>query len=198
MADRSTRPAPTDRRTQRTRNALRGALLALMHEVGWDEIDVRRICARADVGRSTFYNHFTSKDDLLSGSFDDLRRRLREGARAGSRHDAGAAAPSPRQGRPRLVFALGLMEHAWENRRLFRTLIGRRSGHAVHERFKQMVVALVDDDLADIPAGVPRDATVRWTAGALFELLIWWMEARNPVPPEQLLAMLQRLAPARA
>ena len=180
-------PAATDRRTQRTRTALREALLALMHEQGWDEIDVRQICERANVGRSTFYTHFTSKDDLLSGGFDDLRRMLQQAARS---TDA-ASAKGRRQ--PRLSFALGLMEHAWENRRVFRMLIGRRSGYAVHQRFKQMLLALVDDELTDWAEDVPRDAAVRWTAGALFELLTWWMETRSPMPPAELHAMLERL-----
>ena len=88
----------------------------------------------------------------------------------------------------------GLIAHACENRKLFRTLIGRRSGHVVHQRFKQMLVALVDEQLALAPAGVPRAAAVRWIAGALFELLCWWAESRSPATPQELLEMFRRLA----
>ncbi|HLA33291.1 MAG TPA: helix-turn-helix domain-containing protein, partial [Rhodocyclaceae bacterium] len=75
------RIASTDRRVQRTRNALREALVELMMERTWDEIGVQDICERANIGRSTFYMHFSSKDEWQQGAFDDLRREIR------ARHD---------------------------------------------------------------------------------------------------------------
>src|SRR5882762_8220495 len=76
-------PAPKaaafDRRVARTRKALQHALLALMLKKGYDAITVEEICAEADVGRSTFYAHFTGKDDLKRcGLEDHLRKMLLE------------------------------------------------------------------------------------------------------------------------
>lgn len=59
------RPAE-DRRITRTKRALRGALIALMEERGLDAITVNDLCARADINRGTFYNHYRDKDDLLA------------------------------------------------------------------------------------------------------------------------------------
>ena len=178
-----------DRRSARTRESLRRALLVLMSERGWDAVGVQEICERANVGRSTFYTHFQNKDELLSGSFDDLRLALLASARPAaqpSRAKAGSASD--------MAFVLGLIEHAFENRKLFRTLIGRRSGYVVHQRFKQMLVALVYAQMTQVPAGVPRAAAARWTAGALFELLSWWVEQRSPATPQELLEMFRRLS----
>jgi AcrR family transcriptional regulator len=177
-----------DRRTARTRAALRQALLALMSERGWDVIGVHQICERANVGRSTFYTHFQNKDELLSGGFDDLRRALQGSTRTPP------SAPRAERSAADMPFVLGLIEHVCENRKLFRTLIGRRSGYVVHQRFKQTLVALVEDELTQVPAGVPRAAAARWTAGALFELLSWWVEARSPATPQELLEMFRRLS----
>lgn len=190
MVSRNTSKPAEDRRTLRTRLALRDALLALMGERGWDDIGVQEICERANIGRSTFYTHFQNKDELLSGSFDDLRRGL---LAASARPPAPPARASATSGAD-LPFVFGLIEHAYENRRLFRTLIGRRSGHVVHQRFKQMLAALVDEQLAQVPPGVPRAAAVRWTAGALFELLCWWVESRSPATPQELLEVFRRLS----
>lgn len=178
-----------DRRTARTRAALRHALLALMSERGWDAIGVQEICERANVGRSTFYTHFRNKDELLSGGFDDLRQALR-GTPAGGAARSSAAGG----GVTDMPFVPGLIEHACENRKLFRTLIGRRSGYVVHQRFKQMLVALVEEQLQAVPPDVPRAAAARWTAGALFELLSWWVESRSPATPKDLLEMARRLS----
>lgn len=61
-------PEKKDRRTRRTRQLLRSALLALLKEKRYEEISVQDIIERADVARSTFYMHYLDKDDLLTGS----------------------------------------------------------------------------------------------------------------------------------
>jgi AcrR family transcriptional regulator len=181
-----TKPSPDDRRTQRTRVALRQALLELMHEGSWDDIDVQNICERANIGRSTFYTHFANKDALLSGSFDDLRQGLRKAHAAKPSGPAGGPAPL-------LKFVRGLMEHGYENRRLFRTLVGRRSGYLVHQRFREAIVKMVDDDLVMASPDIPRPAAVRWIAAALFELMTWWLESRSPMPVEELHQLFEKM-----
>ena len=54
-----------DRRIQKTEALLRDALAALVREKPYDDIVVKEILARANVGRSTFYTHFRDKDELL-------------------------------------------------------------------------------------------------------------------------------------
>ncbi|EHK58261.1 TetR/AcrR family transcriptional regulator [Allomesorhizobium alhagi] len=54
-----------DRRVARTRTALYDALVALIRRKDYDLITVQDILEEANVGRATFYAHFTSKDDLL-------------------------------------------------------------------------------------------------------------------------------------
>src|SRR5512145_1813977 len=62
-----------DRRVRRTKDMLRGALLALIKEKGYERITVQEIIDRADVGRSTFYAHFRDKEDLLVYGLEELR-----------------------------------------------------------------------------------------------------------------------------
>jgi AcrR family transcriptional regulator len=62
-----------DRRIQRTRRLLQDALVGLILEKGYEAITVQDILDRANVGRSTFYEHFYDKDDLLLSSFEFLR-----------------------------------------------------------------------------------------------------------------------------
>jgi AcrR family transcriptional regulator len=160
-------PKAEDRRVQRTRRALSEALIGLILERGWDAVSVQHVCDRANIGRSTFYTHFADKEELLIGGLDDLRRGLRQMASMD-------AAERP------LGFVRGLIEHAEEQRRLFRAVIGKRSGHVIQQRFRQMLIDLVHEDMAQtIAAGPPLDAAARYVAGALMELLIWWLDTRN-------------------
>src|ERR1043165_118966 len=55
----------TDRRIQRTRDLLQRALIELINERGYDTITIQHIVDRANIGRTTFYKHYNSKDELF-------------------------------------------------------------------------------------------------------------------------------------
>ena len=55
-----------DRRAVRTRQALHQELIRLILDRDYDEITVADITESANVGRSTFYAHFTDKDDFVA------------------------------------------------------------------------------------------------------------------------------------
>ncbi|MDF3839868.1 helix-turn-helix domain containing protein [Cupriavidus basilensis] len=149
---------------------MRDALLSLLVEKGWDELSVQDICARADIGRSTFYLHFPSKEELLIGSLDDLRNVLKSTCAS---TDTKAKVVQP------LAFVRGLLAHIYEQRRLCRSVFGRRSAHAVQVRFRGMVAKLIAENLAVVaPAGWKRDAATSYLAGALVDLLSWWIDSR--------------------
>ena len=61
-----------DRRKQKTQEAIFTAFFALLAEQQFGHISVEEITAKANVGRSTFYHHFDSKDDLLSAVCKDV------------------------------------------------------------------------------------------------------------------------------
>jgi AcrR family transcriptional regulator len=65
-----------NRRSQRTRAALRSAFSALVLSRGYEAVAVRDIIRRAGVGRSTFYLHYRGKESLLSDSLEHPCRGL--------------------------------------------------------------------------------------------------------------------------
>jgi AcrR family transcriptional regulator len=173
-----------DRRVQRTQRSLHEAMLSLLLERSWDEITVQDICERADVGRSTFYTRYESKEQLLASGLDNLRAMLQERVR-------GAGAPKPHP----MAFVRGLIEHAYEQRQLFRTIVGRRSAHLVHLRFKEMVLRLVKDEFAPHGGSAwERDGAAHFIAGALVETLGWWSESSGKHGPDEFEAFFLRLA----
>lgn len=155
-----------DRRVLRTRLALRDALISLLGEVSWDDINIQMLCERANIGRSTFYLHFQNKEELLVNSFDNLREFI-------------CAQPNIAHGKPSgsLPFVRGLIEHVDEQRTVFRAIIGKRSGHVVHKNFREMVNQLVAAEIPHAAKGWQGDASARYISGALVELLAWWVDA---------------------
>ena len=67
-----------DRRIQRTRQSLQTALSELIVEKGYEKVTVQDVIDRANVGRSTFYVHFESLDQLLLSGFEPLRMQFED------------------------------------------------------------------------------------------------------------------------
>lgn len=59
-----------DRRVARTRHQLEQAMLALVAERGLDDVTVADLVERAEVNRSTFYQHYEDKHALLADAVD--------------------------------------------------------------------------------------------------------------------------------
>ena len=61
-----------DRRIHKTQQAIYQAFLDLLRRKPFDKVTVTDIIAQANVGRSTFYDHFKTKDALLAKVCHDL------------------------------------------------------------------------------------------------------------------------------
>ena len=166
-----------DRRVLRTRTMLQHALLSLSSRRDYDTISVEDICQAADVGRSTFYAHYTSKDDLFRSGFENLRRGLRERQ----------AAAGERQ----LGFSLAMFEHAREHLEHYRALVGRRGGTVALNTIRDILTELVRREFG---RGEAREITVQYVVGAYLAVLTWWLDGGARLPPQQIDAMFRQLA----
>jgi AcrR family transcriptional regulator len=167
-----------DRRIQRTREALREAMMELMVERGWDAIDVSALCDRANIGRSTFYQHYPNKEELLKANFVGLRDALL------------AQVPGEVSASGEFAFISGLIAHVHEAQEVFRALLNRRSGNYVQDRFRELLVEMM---LVCLPGGKTRNwqstARAHYLGGALFELLAWWLGNNRPQKPKDIEAL---------
>ncbi len=181
-----------DRRVQRTRQLLREALVALIRERGFEALSVQDIIDRANVGRATFYAHFDNKEDLLLSGLEGLRSSLKE-------LQAQALARGGTADERFFAFSRELFEHVDAYRDVFRAMAGDRSGALVRQAFGRILVDLVRADVGAMVSRTgagsnPAEAVVRFTAGALFGLLMWWLEARARPRAEEMDALFRRLA----
>ncbi|MGW8060940.1 TetR/AcrR family transcriptional regulator [Streptomyces ziwulingensis] len=77
----SERPHPdVSRRSQRSRQAIYDAALALVVEVGYPKTTIEGIAARAGVGKQTIYRWWSSKADVLLEAFLDLSEQAARAA----------------------------------------------------------------------------------------------------------------------
>ncbi|OZQ77781.1 hypothetical protein CA596_05855 [Paenibacillus odorifer] len=67
-----------DRRTRRTRQALKSAFVELILENSYDSVTILDVTNRADYNRGTFYKHFESKEALLKEIHDEFLQGIGE------------------------------------------------------------------------------------------------------------------------
>ncbi|TIR26369.1 MAG: TetR/AcrR family transcriptional regulator [Mesorhizobium sp.] len=181
-------PREIDRRSARTRKALHQALLELMLRKGYEALSVQDIIDEADVGRSTFYAHYTSKEDLLRSGFHMLREELTE-AQSASHARAEASRDDP------LRFSAAMFEHAARYADHFRTMIGGRGGAVAENEIRLILSDMVRQELSSTlqDGTIPRDFVVQFVVGAFLTALNWWFERKPKLSPSEVDAMFRSL-----
>ncbi|GAA4832360.1 TetR/AcrR family transcriptional regulator [Saccharopolyspora rosea] len=181
-----------DRRTRRTRRSLRDAFVALVLEHGYANVTVEDVTERADLGRATFYSHYTDKDALFSQVVSDLLAELH--ARLEPLVPASSAGFT---GKP----VLETFRHALAERDLYRIILrGEGDGRALRQFTDARVAAAaqVFQARADYHGVTPRidiEVLARAWVGEQISVLRWWLEDEPPrLSPEQVTEMLLDLS----
>lgn len=177
-----------DRRSLRTRQMLGEALIALLLEKRYDDITVRDILERANIGRSTFYEHYWDKEDLLTSEIERVIDVLDQRMATSSQHAAD------------LLPSLALFQHVQEQQRLFQALL---RGQAIRQALKrgqglQVVTQAFQDLLCRRVEQRLREQSKRgmsdellavlasYIAGAFMTLMHWWLETELAWSPERM------------
>ena len=170
-----------DRRIQKTQKALRDALASLIGEKPYDEIVVKEILDRADVGRSTFYMHFRDKDELLLSGIHDI---------IGAVHSPTQVLPGKWHDRI-LWFGLPIFEYHYQHRHARADKMGPRGRALLHEHLRKVLAEVIADVFKkDFRAGrksgrIPPDLLSGYVASTFVLVLNWWVEHGMPMPPKQ-------------
>jgi AcrR family transcriptional regulator len=168
-----------DRRVIRTRNLLGNALVRLMQEKPWQEITVQQVLDRAQVSRSTFYTHYSDKNDLFMSDVEDFFEMMSHSSMKGEGTSRRilpvrefCAHLVQVEAFVRALHDAGKMQDVWE--------LGR--GHFARAVGKRLSALGVAD------AAHERQAESRayMLAGALISLLVWWMDRGMTDTPEEI------------
>ena len=177
-----------DRRTQRTRQLLQEALLALILEKGYGAVTVQDIIDRANVGRSTFYAHFQDKEDLFLSEFENMRMQFEQ-------HLLGQApvAESP------WALSLIMFQHAQEYQRVYKALVGEKGGHTMLSHIQKYLTTIIHKHLKpQFPSKkkeqIPLEILTLYIVNTFIALLTWWLDHDMPYSAERINDMFRQLA----
>ena len=155
-----------DQRSRRTREVLSYALIELILKHGWEAVGVRELCARANIARSTFYLHFSNKEELLEDGFNSLRDTIR-----------GAASKHALRETGRFGFVEGAANHIFENRKLFLALMGGNGGGVVREKFRNLLSGMLSEELKE--RGKSEEAVAHFLSGGFISLAVFVMTQKK-------------------
>jgi AcrR family transcriptional regulator len=180
-------PSPkTDRRVKRTQKLLHEAMHQLMAEKRYDDITVQDLIDRADVGRSTFYAHYQSKEDLAVSTLIEMMDEL-----------MAAMEESDPQGYQVLPTRI-LFQHIEENYQIFQSMMRDRGMEFLFERGREFWAERIEERLETLlPDGhepaVPVPLIASSVAGTFLVLLKWWLDNKLPYPAAEMARMTDQL-----
>jgi AcrR family transcriptional regulator len=165
--------------------ALADALVALIRRKPYDRITVEDILAEANVGRATFYAHYTSKDDLLRRSFDRLRALLV------AAFDGSADAPFPRNAS--WSPSRTLFEHVALFADVQATLQAGHAGVILRNAFDEAVAAFLRTTLPAQVGALPRELIILDMVARMNTALRWWLVHRPEMSATEAHGVFERL-----
>lgn len=151
----------TDKRVERTRAALEQSFNELFLIDGYEKLTPAHIAEVAQVGRSTFYEHFDGRDDLLEKRL--LRVLLPLANAATSEAVPGDLEP--------------LLDHFWDYRVVVRALLGGRARPVVMRALTRLIEERIRLDQDGV--SVPLRMIAAKIAGGHLALLEEWLLGRH-------------------
>jgi len=176
----------TDARVRRTRDALGDALVALMQEKPFETITVQDVLDRAQVSRSTFYAHYSDKDDLLMSDAEEFFESISMALSVhGDKSD-------------RVFPVMEFFVHLSDVQPFYKALVKSGKFQENMELARGHFARGIERRLSELPRGksIPPHQlpAIAFThAGALLSLLMWWLDRGMRESPAEMDELFHRM-----
>jgi len=173
-----------DRRTLKTKKFLAEALKELILEKEYDEITIQEITDRANVGRSTFYAHYESKEQLLVGNINFQETLI--------------DTPDDAKGYPLGINVSYLFSHNKEHLMLYKAMSGNRSIDILGNYFIELCTSKIIENLKrQFQYSKKGQQILRYkaeaAAGGIIRMMFKWLEDGATVPSEEMVAYANQI-----
>lgn len=174
-----------DRRQKKTKDAIFKAFTTLLSKKNYNQISVQEIIDIADIGRTTFYAHFETKEYLLKDLCEELFGHIIDTAMGlphGHYHySCGSKTDS--------VF-LHLLRHLQENDHHILELLSSQNNEIFLRYFKSNLKKLILTQYAGKGllknSKLPEDYLVNHISSSFVETVDWWLSRERKETPEEI------------
>jgi AcrR family transcriptional regulator len=182
-----------DRRQKKSREAIFKAFYSLIAQKKYSEITVQNIIDRADVGRSTFYAHFDTKDALLREMCTELFDHVvRDHDEAEKTHDFSGGVNDTDSVITHILY------HIQDNHYNIAGILSGESGGLFLYYFKQYLTEIFKNELHGRlrQVDVPEEYLYHHISCSFVDMLNWWMQNGMKQTPETMERYFHRVMAA--
>ena len=172
-----------DRRQRKTREAIFQSFISLLSHKNYSSISVQDIIDSADIGRTTFYAHFETKDYLLKELCDELFCHIFDSSEGNERahtHIFECEAPDS-------VF-LHLLRHLQENDYNIIQLLSSQNNEIFLQYFKSNLQNLIqiqfDKKIIAQKSNLPENYLIHHISSSFVNTVSWWISQGMKESPE--------------
>ena len=173
-----------DRRIQKTRTAILCAFERLLAEKRYEQITVQDIINEANIGRSTFYAHFETKDDLLKYTCRELFEHIFDKHPASEiSHDFSGKTSSLD------IMLTHILYHLKDDRKRYMRIFSCESADIFWRYFQSQFEILVSHygiRSHAVDMRIPEDYYMDYYCSSYIESVKWWFHHDLKVTPEEL------------
>lgn len=168
-----------DRRQMKTREAIFQAFRKLLEIKKYENITVQEIIDEANIGRSTFYAHFETKDELLRSLCTDIFHHVFTETLPEEKDEDSS-------GYRNLELKLGhVLYHIKENNSNVKGIIAADGDGLFMSYFKQYLIELFTQYEEIFRADVPKDFLIHHLVGSFAGTVKWWVAEDTKYSPEE-------------
>ncbi len=179
-----------DRRQKKTRQAVYDAFTRLLEKKTYSNITVQEIIDAADIGRSTFYAHFETKDDLLRELCAEIFGHVfSEHLTQEESHDFSHDQSDLKSKITHILY------HLQDNRNYIRSILSCESGEVFMLSFRTHLEQVFEGELALCAPAIPTEYLRDHMVWDFAETVRWWMK-RPRYTPEEISGFFFGTAPA--
>ena len=167
-----------DRRLQKTKQAIFGAFDRLIVKRDYAKISVQNIIDEANVGRSTFYEHFETKDELLRQKCTNLFEHIFSPHGTEKTHEFTQNSTFEQK-------IAHILYHLLDEKYVIKGILSSESGEIFLQYFRNYLLDMVQNT-AITTVDIPKEFLYNHIVGSFIEAVRWWIKLNFVTNPEDL------------
>lgn len=179
-----------DLRIIKTKKNLYEGLLQLMKDISFEDIKVSEICNVSLVNRSTFYDHFSDKYELLEALIKDLENELSEKLENNQKFE------SAKEYYMSMISIL--FKHISDNLNVYSSIVKTNNNGIASDMFREAILKDVKktlDNSSYKKSFIPTDIVSTFYVSAVISVCIDYIKDSNKYTMEEILSYLDKLVP---
>lgn len=168
-----------DRRQRKTRSAIFQAFTRLLEKKTYPSLTVQEIIDEADIGRSTFYAHFETKDELLKAMCREIFDHVFSHEIISEEHHDFSDRDSFQD------HITHILCHLYEKQQSIKGIFSGECGEIFMRYLKEYMYQVFDRRL-NVDGVVPREYRLDHAVSSFAETVRWWLKEHSEYSPEEI------------